>query len=114
MSTSPPRGCEMRTRLRRLREIAGGRLLFDDVSLHKCRAEAAGNEVSLGKNLQVQRNRRLDSVDDGHLERAAHARNRFLTIAAMDDDLRNQRIVVWRDGALGMRQGVHAHARSTG
>ena len=34
---------------------------------------------------------------DGHLERPLHARDRFLAVAAVDDDLRDHRVVVRRD-----------------
>ena len=41
---------------------------------------------------------------------AAHARDRFLPVAAVDDDLGDQRIVVRRDRALGVRARVDADA----
>ena len=71
-----------------------------------------GDEVGIVQNLQVERNRRLDPLDDGHLERALHPRDRFGAVAAVRDDLRDERIVVRRDRALGVRIRVHAHARA--
>ena len=74
----------------------------------------AGDEIRFRQNLEVQRHRRLDAFDHGHLERAAHARDRFLSIATVRDDLGEQRVVVRRHGALCVRKGVDAHAWTAG
>src|ERR1043166_1100476 len=79
---------------------------------HEGRAELARDEVLVGKNLQMHRDARLDAVDDRHLEHAPHPRNRFLPIAAMDDDLRDHRIVVRRHGTFRMRERLEADARA--
>ena len=56
--------------------------------------------------------RRLDALDHRHLQRAAHPRDGLLAIAPVDDDLRDQRIVVRRNQAFRMRQRLHADARA--
>ena len=70
-----------------------------------------GDEIGIGQDPQVQRDGGLDAFDHRHLERPPHPRDRFLPIAAVDDDLRDHRIVVRRDGALRVREGLDAHAR---
>ena len=62
----------------------------------------------------MERDRRLDALDDGHLERAPHPRDRFLAVAPVHDDLGDQRIVVRRNGALGVREGVDPYAGAAG
>src|SRR5262249_29713769 len=69
----------------RFREASRRRLLLDHVALHERGAETAGHEVGIREDLQVQRNRGLDPLDDGHLERPPHARDRLLAIAAVHD-----------------------------
>ena len=87
-------------------------LLLRHEPLHEARAEPAGDEVRIAQDLQVERNRRLDAVDDRHLERAAHPGDRLGPVAAVGDDLGDQRVVVRRDRALGVRERVDAHARA--
>ena len=72
--------------------------------------QSSGHEVRIAQNSQVKRNRRLDAVDDGHLERAAHARDRFLAIAAVRDDLGDHRVVVRGNRAVRVSEGVDADA----
>src|SRR4051812_21268160 len=52
-------------------------------AFHERRAELAGDEVLVRKNLQMHRNARLDAVDDGHLEHALHPRDGFLPVASV-------------------------------
>ena len=54
----------------------------------------------------------LMPFDDRHLERALHPRDRFLAVAAVDDDLRDHRVVVRRDRAIGVRERLDADARA--
>ena len=61
----------------------------------------------------VERDRRLDPFDDGHLQRAPHARDRFLSIRAVRDDLGDQRVVIGLDRALGVNERIDSNARPT-
>src|SRR5437773_204946 len=83
-------------------------------AFHEVRAELAGDEVLVRENPEVHRDAGLDAVDDRHLEDAAHARDRFLPVASMDDDLGDHRVVIRRHGALGVREGLDADARAAG
>jgi hypothetical protein len=51
------------------------------------RAQAPGDKIRLVENLEVQGNSRSDAFDHTHLERAPHACDRFLPIAAVHDHL---------------------------
>ena len=53
-----------------------------------------------------------DAVDDRHLERAAHARDGFPPIAAVDDDFGDHRVVVRRHGAFRVRERFDTDARA--
>ena len=56
--------------------------------------------------------RGVDSLDDEHLQRARHARDGLIAVLAAHDQLGDQRIVVGRHHAFGVRRGVDAHAGS--
>src|SRR6267142_5210639 len=77
------------------------------------RVEPAAGEFGVGENLAVQWNGGLDALDDEHLQRALHAADGLGAIAAFDDELGDQRIVVWRNDRVGVGGGVHADARAT-
>ena len=69
---------------------------------------------SVGEDALVERQRGLDAFDDEHFEGAAHARDGFGAVAAADDELGDQRIVVGRDDGIGVGGGIHAHAGAAG
>src|SRR5262249_30620786 len=92
-------------------EAAARALLPRQEALHERGAQLAGDEVGIVEDLEVQGDARLDALDDRHLEGPPHAGNRLLAIAAVHDDLRNQRIVVRRDRAVGVRERFDPHAR---
>src|SRR3954470_5326025 len=94
--------------LHRLGKPAGVRL--GEETFHERGVQLAGDEVRIDEDAQVQRNGRLDALDHRHLERPLHARDRFGAVAAVDDDLRDHRIVVRRDRAVRVREGFDADA----
>src|SRR5437868_1408863 len=79
---------------RHLRAVGGGPLplVFAPLEelLHEARRVFAGAEVRVFHDRLVQRDRRLYPFDDQHFERAAHARNRHLARARVDDELGDQ------------------------
>src|ERR1700674_1267063 len=75
-------------------------------TVHEGSAQSAGDEIRIGDDAQVQRNAGFDSLDHRHLESAAHSGYRFLTVAPVDDDFGNHRVVVRCDRALGVRKGL--------
>ena len=75
-------------------------------------AQPPGLEVRFVEDLELQRHRGLDALDDRHLERSPHARDRLLPVAAVHDDLGDHRVVVRRHRALGVRERVDADART--
>src|SRR4051812_6111482 len=79
-------------------------------TFHERGVQLAGDEFRIDEDAQVQRNGRLDALDHRHLERPLHARDRFAAVAAVDDDLRDHRIVVRRDRAVRVREGFDADA----
>src|SRR5436305_10243592 len=78
---------------------------------HEARRVFARAEVRILHDRLVERYRRLDALDDHHFERAAHARNRNLARARVDDELGYQRIVVRRDDVACVGRRVEADAR---
>src|SRR5882762_11380225 len=81
---------------------------FDEVSINLSRGK-----VRISQNPAVQRDRRLDTFDDEHLERPLHAADCFGSVASLDDQLCYHRIVVWRNDGVGISSGIHAHARAS-
>src|SRR2546423_15447724 len=62
----------------------------------------------------MERERCRDARDAHLLERAPHPRNRLNTIATMRDDLREQWVVLGRDGHPGKKRGVDTDTRTRG
>src|SRR5579862_2261732 len=94
----------------RLSEAAGTRA--GEEVLHERRADLAGDEVRVVEDAQMQRDRRLDPLDDRHLERSLHPCDRLGAVAAMDNDLGDHRVVIRRDRALRVREGLEPRARA--
>ena len=78
------------------------------------RVELPGNEIRIGDDSLVQRNRGLDALHHEPVQRAMHARNGFGAVVPVRDQLGDQRIVVWRDHRVGVRRGIDANARASG
>src|SRR5690606_34466625 len=100
-SASGSRGAVKGTRGRRETVHEGGR-------------DAARLEVGVVQHLEMHGHRGVDALDDGHLERASHARDGFLARPAVRHELRDERVVVRRHVAVGVRERVDAHARPAG
>ena len=83
-------------------------------ALEEMGVELAGDEIGMGENALVQRDRGLDSLDDEAIESALHADDRFGTVAAMRDQLGDQRIVIGRNDGVGVGGGVDANSRTAG
>ena len=56
----------------------------------------------------------LDALDDEEVERPPHAGDRLLAVAAVDDQLGDQRVVVRRDDVVLVAVRVDAHAGAAG
>src|SRR5215470_12765239 len=61
--------------------------------------EVAAEETGIGEQFQMKRDGRLHSVDQSLGKCALHVHEGFGPVAAMNDDLRNQRVVVRWNGA---------------
>ncbi len=64
--------------------------------------ELPGDEIGIGENTFVQRNRGLDAFDHEAVERAIHPRDGFGAVAAVSDEFGDQRIVIGRDDGVGV------------
>src|SRR2546427_12870366 len=62
----------------------------------------------------MERERRRDARDAHLLERAPHPRYRLDTVATIRDDLREQWVVLGRDGQPGKERGVDTDTRTRG
>ena len=60
------------------------------------------NEVRMVNNSLVKRNRGLDPLDDEHAEGAIQPVECLFSIAAMSDQLGNQRVVMGGDDVVGV------------
>src|SRR3984957_3825406 len=78
--------------------------------LNKPRIDPASAKIRIGQDSAVQRNRRVDALDDKHLQRPRHARNSLVAVLAAHNKLGNQRIVIWRNDAFGVGRGIDANA----
>jgi hypothetical protein len=63
------------------------------------------------QQLEQERDRRVDALDDERLQRDARPHQRLLARVAVHDQLADQRVVVRRHHVAGVRMRVHAHAR---
>ena len=61
----------------------------------------------------MQRNRGLDAFDVKHFEGATATDDGFVAIAAVDQELAHQTVVVRGDGVAGIDVGVHPNTQST-
>src|SRR5437763_7150813 len=61
----------------------------------------------------MQRNGRLDSFNDKHLEGALHAPDGFRAVAALNYEFGNHRIVVWRNDRVRISRRIHTYARAS-
>lgn len=59
------------------------------------RGDVALLEVGVVEDAAVERDGGLDAFDDEFVEGAAHAGHAFLPVAAMGNQFRDHRIVVW-------------------
>src|SRR5437763_9330580 len=81
--------------------------------LHEFGVEAPGLEVFIGNDQAMKRNRRLNALDDEHLQCTLHARDGFRTVLAVSDELSDKRIVIGRDHAFCVGGAVDADTRSS-
>ena len=94
-------------------ESAGwDRRLGDDHSFDPGRVDLALDEVPGAENLPVQRDRRLDTLDDQLVEGPAHPGDGLEPGRGMDDQLAQERVIVGRDGVAGLHMRVPPHARA--
>src|ERR1700722_6106357 len=59
-------------------------------------------KIRISQNFPVQRNRRVYALNDKHFERPRHARNGLVAVFPSHHQLRDQRIVIRRNHALGI------------
>ena len=62
----------------------------------------------------MKRNGGVDSLHDELLERALHLGDGFVAIDAVDDELRDERVIVGRYDAFGVLRGIDADAVAAG
>src|SRR5689334_6961624 len=78
----------------------------------KSGVEPAGGEIGMRENPFLQRNRRVDSLDDEHIQSSPHPGNGFGAIGAVRDQFCHQRIVIRRNHAVLIGRRVHADSRA--
>ena len=76
------------------------------------RIDLALDEGRCAEDLPVNRDRRLDALDDELAERPPHGRDRLRARRLMDEQLGDQRIVVRRHAVAGAGVRVEPHARA--
>src|SRR5690242_4870043 len=62
----------------------------------------------------MQRNGRMDPLDNEHLQCTRHSCDRLFTVFAMGYQFRDQRIVVRGNHSLRVGRGIYANASATG
>src|SRR6266851_3220636 len=97
--------CPSPARNRTLQRVTSQKLL------HKSCGDLTGLEPRIVHDFQVQRNRRLDSLDHHRIQSSSHTRNRQLSRPGVDNDLSNHRIIKGRHRVSRVDIGVNAHAR---
>src|ERR1041385_2403286 len=68
----------------------------------------------MGEDTAMQWDRGMNALDDEHVERASHARDRLFAVFAADNELGNQRVIVRRNNSLGIDRRVHAYPGAAG
>ena len=71
-------------------------------------------EFLVGHDLLVQRDRRLDTFDDHHVERTLHSGDREFPCAGVNDELCDHRIVVRRHDVARINRSIDADAGTAG
>ena len=69
-------------------------------------------DVGVANQRLKQRNGRIDSVDNEFIERAAKPHQGLVAVAAMHDELADERIIIRRDGVAGVDGAIDAHAKA--
>ena len=77
-------------------------------------SNSPARKSGVGKDRLMQRDRGLDALHDELAERALHLGHGLGAVAAMNNQLGDQRIVVRRHHALGVQRRIHAHAVAAG
>jgi len=98
--------------MRRLRALCAHLAVSRQEVLHEVRPDLAPAEPLVVHDLLVERNRRLDSLDDHQLQSPFHARDSEVARARVNDDFRDQRIVKRRDLVPRVDECIDADARS--
>src|SRR5579883_115673 len=75
---------------------------------------SALDEVRLREHPVVERDRGLNSVDDELVERAPEPQDAFRPVAAVDNQLGDEAVVIGRDAIAGVDAAVHPHTGPAG
>src|SRR5712671_4240499 len=81
--------------------------------LDEMRIDFPRSEIGVRQNPAMQRNRRLDPFNDEHFQRPLHPPHGLRAISALNDQLRNHRIIIGRDYRVRVRRGIHPYAGTT-
>ncbi len=83
-------------------------------ALHEACVEVAFAEAGVLEDFLVEGDGGLDALHNELAERALHLRNRFGPVAAVDDQLGDERVVIGRNHAFGVLRRIDAHAIAAG
>src|SRR5579883_2087244 len=76
--------------------------------------EFSGDEIRACYDLLMQRYGSVNSLDDEHAEGPAHAGDGLGSVAAVSDQLGDQRVIIRWDNTVLICRGIDANARSAG
>src|SRR5690242_19701399 len=79
----------------------------ESVTCEKSGIDAAGGELGMRQDAVVERDGRIDSLDDEYIQSPLHSGDGFSASGAVRDQFRGERIVVGRNDAVMVRGGVH-------
>src|SRR5690606_28069061 len=86
--------------------------LTDEMLLDEARVHPAARELDVPEDLGVEGNRRGDALDPELVEGSPHARDRLVAGAAVDDELRDHRVVVRGNHVARVAVAVDANAHA--
>src|SRR6266403_2906870 len=78
--------------------------------LDEMRIDFPCREIGIRQNPAMQRNRRLDPFNDEHFQCPLHPPHGLSAISALNDQLRNHRVIIGRDYRVRIRRGIHPYA----
>src|SRR3954466_10192581 len=82
-------------------------LALEEFGIHLSRLE-----FLISHHAPQERNRSSHTLDDEALQRYLHARDGFCAIAPLTNELREERVVEWRDSVAGVDVRIQTHART--